>query len=42
VTRPDPHPSSVAHEAFAKELFRFFDAELRSGVRPKEAFHGNA
>lgn len=28
VTRPDPHPSAVAHEAFAKTLFRFFDGEL--------------
>jgi len=28
VTRPDPHPSALAQEAFAKELFRFFDAEL--------------
>jgi hypothetical protein len=30
VTRPDPHPSAAAHEAFARELFRFFDAELKS------------
>jgi hypothetical protein len=29
VTPPDPHPSAVAHEAFGKELFRVFDAELR-------------
>jgi len=29
VTRPDPHPSALAHEAFAKELFRVFDAELK-------------
>jgi lysophospholipase L1-like esterase len=29
VTRPDPHPSATAHEAFAKALFRFFDAELQ-------------
>lgn len=28
VTRPDPHPSALAHEAFARELFRVFDAEL--------------
>lgn len=30
VTPPDPHPSVVAHEAFAQELFRYFDAELRT------------
>jgi lysophospholipase L1-like esterase len=29
VTPPDPHPSAVAHEAFAKELYRVFDAELK-------------
>lgn len=29
VTRPDPHPSAVAHAAFAAELFRVFDAELK-------------
>jgi hypothetical protein len=28
VSRPDPHPSAVAHEAFAKELVRVFEAEL--------------
>jgi len=28
VTRPDPHPSVRAHEAFAQALFRLFDAEL--------------
>lgn len=29
VTRPDPHPSAVAHEAFAGALFRLFQGELR-------------
>jgi lysophospholipase L1-like esterase len=29
VTVPDPHPSAVAHEAFAGELYRVFDAELK-------------
>ena len=29
VTPPDPHPSPVAHEAFAKELYKVFDAELK-------------
>jgi hypothetical protein len=29
VTRPDPHPSVAAHEAFAKELFRMFDPQLK-------------
>lgn len=29
VTPPDPHPSAVAHEAFARELFRVFDTELK-------------
>lgn len=29
VTRPDPHPSALAHEAFARELYRVFDAELK-------------
>lgn len=29
VTRPDPHPSVLAHDAFAGELFRLFDAEFR-------------
>ena len=29
VTPPDPHPSAVAHEAFAKALFRVFDTELK-------------
>ena len=28
VTRPDPHPSIVAHEAFARGLFKVFQAEL--------------
>lgn len=40
VTRPDPHPSVVAHEAFAKGLFRLFDAELgpaRPGARGADA-----
>ena len=35
VTRPDPHPSVAAHEAFAKALFRLFDAELRGWPTPK-------
>lgn len=30
VTVPDPHPSAVAHEAFAKELFSIFDPQLRA------------
>lgn len=30
VTRPDPHPSVLAHEVFAQELFRVFHAELRA------------
>jgi hypothetical protein len=34
VTRPDPHPSVAAHEAFAKELFRVFDAALRLKSQP--------
>ncbi len=29
VTQPDPHPSPVAHQAFAKELYKLFDAELK-------------
>ena len=29
VTRPDPHPSAVAHEAFAKGLYQFLDRELK-------------
>ena len=29
VTQPDPHPSAVAHEAFAKELYKVFSAELK-------------
>lgn len=29
VTQPDPHPSPVAHAAFAKELYKLFDAELK-------------
>lgn len=29
VTPPDPHPSAVAHEAFAKELYRVLDTELK-------------
>lgn len=29
VTVPDPHPNSIAHEAFAAELFRIFESELR-------------
>jgi hypothetical protein len=29
VTQPDPHPSPVAHAAFAKELYKVFDAELK-------------
>jgi lysophospholipase L1-like esterase len=29
VTPPDPHPSPVAHEAFAKALYKVFDAELK-------------
>ena len=28
VTRPDPHPSVAAHEAFARELYRLFEKEL--------------
>jgi hypothetical protein len=33
VTRPDPHPSPIAHQAFAKELFGYFHARLpRSGA----------
>lgn len=28
VTPPDPHPSIVAHEVFAKELYRLFDGVL--------------
>jgi lysophospholipase L1-like esterase len=28
VTRPDPHPSVAAHEAFARELYRYFDGQL--------------
>jgi hypothetical protein len=44
VTRPDPHPSPIAHEAFAKELFRYFDAQLpRSGAdRAPEALGARA
>jgi lysophospholipase L1-like esterase len=45
VTRADPHPSVAAHEAFARELFRFFDAELRPSTRAgrqgKEDSNGN-
>jgi hypothetical protein len=40
VTRPDPHPSVAAHEAFAKGLFRLFEAELgpaRQGERGADA-----
>jgi lysophospholipase L1-like esterase len=37
VTRPDPHPSAVAHEAFAKALYRVFDAELPARAKPVEA-----
>jgi len=33
VTRPDPHPSVRAHEAFAQALFQVFDAELRAQAR---------
>ena len=29
VTQPDPHPSAVAHEAFAKELYKVFSTELK-------------
>jgi lysophospholipase L1-like esterase len=29
VTPPDPHPSAVAHEAFAGAMFGFFDKELK-------------
>ncbi len=29
VTRPDPHPSAVAHQAFAQGLFKVFDRELK-------------
>jgi hypothetical protein len=29
VTRPDPHPSVLAHDAFAGALFQLFDAQLR-------------
>jgi lysophospholipase L1-like esterase len=28
VTRPDPHPSVVAHEVFARELYSVFEKEL--------------
>ena len=41
VTRPDPHPSSAAHEAFAGALFRFFDAQLRSTPHRKDPADGN-
>jgi lysophospholipase L1-like esterase len=34
VTRPDPHPSIAAHEAFAAALFRHFDRELRPPRKP--------
>ena len=33
VTRPDPHPSALAHEAFAQGLFRVFDRELSRELR---------
>jgi lysophospholipase L1-like esterase len=33
VTPPDPHPSAVAHEAFAKELYKVFAAELPKANR---------
>lgn len=42
VTPPDPHPSSLAHEAFARELFLFFDAELRGRPQPGKRLHGDA
>jgi hypothetical protein len=33
VTAPDPHPSVVAHEAFASAMFAYFDGELaRAGA----------
>jgi hypothetical protein len=34
VTRPDPHPSVVAHEAFAQALFSFLEAELPPAKAP--------
>jgi hypothetical protein len=34
VTRPDPHPSAKAHEAFAGQLFVYFDQSLRES-RPQ-------
>lgn len=40
VTRPDPHPSVAAHEAFARELFRFFNAELSPSPKA-EGVNGN-
>ena len=42
VTPPDPHPSSLAHEAFARELFLFFDAELRGRPQPGRRLNGDA
>jgi hypothetical protein len=33
VTPPDPHPSVVAHEAFAGALFNYFAVELK-GKQP--------
>lgn len=41
VTRPDPHPSIAAHEAFASALFRIFEAKLGAPPR-RENLNGNA
>lgn len=37
VTPPDPHPSIVAHEVFAKALFALFEAELAPAKSPGPA-----
>jgi lysophospholipase L1-like esterase len=41
VTRPDPHPSAAAHEAFANALFRIFETRLGASPR-REHVNGNA